>query len=101
MTSYYETPEWRATRERLLLSGRGRKGCGGCGRVTASPDIHHRTYRRIGREHLGDLILLCRECHDWTHHLAALTGDELWRVTGMVVKARSRRKSPYRSPVLR
>jgi len=30
-------------------------------------DVHHRTYERFGNELPGDLIALCRECHDRFH----------------------------------
>lgn len=26
-------------------------------------EVHHATYRRLGREVAGDLIALCRDCH--------------------------------------
>ena len=29
--------------------------------------LHHRTYSRLGRENLLDLLPLCRDCHELTH----------------------------------
>ncbi len=31
-------------------------------------DVHHRTYERVGREELGDLVVLCRKCHALFHN---------------------------------
>jgi hypothetical protein len=30
-------------------------------------DVHHRTYENKGKEKLGDLTVLCRECHTKFH----------------------------------
>ncbi len=29
--------------------------------------VHHRTYERLGCEKMGDLIVLCKECHALFH----------------------------------
>jgi HNH endonuclease len=34
---------------------------------TAELEVHHRTYRRLGREHPDDLVVLCGRCHR-RHH---------------------------------
>lgn len=34
-------------------------------------DLHHRSYKRIGKERLHDLVPLCRPCHEETHKYAA------------------------------
>lgn len=33
-------------------------------------NLHHRTYKSIGNEHVGDVIWLCADCHNETHKLA-------------------------------
>ncbi len=38
-------------------------GCRLCG-ATAGLEVHHRSYRRWGREELADVTVLCRGCHD-------------------------------------
>lgn len=44
-------------------------------------NIHHRTYDRVGCEDMGDLITLCRSCHE-RHHLdrGGLSNQEPYRV---------------------
>jgi hypothetical protein len=55
--------------------------------------VHHRTYDRIGREEINDLVLLCAKCHGETHKLAN-TGVPLMRAD-LVYKARfGKRVSP-------
>jgi hypothetical protein len=31
--------------------------------------LHHKTYKRIGKEHLTDLVYLCEDCHNELHRL--------------------------------
>jgi hypothetical protein len=61
---YMMSLEWAQRREAVM----GR--CGGmcekdCGRRAI--DVHHRTYIRVGREKLTDLIAMCRTCHQDEH----------------------------------
>lgn len=30
-------------------------------------ELHHKTYKRLGREWLNDLILVCGDCHELAH----------------------------------
>ena len=61
---YRTTPEWKSRRNRVLLrAGNKCELCGTRGRL----DCHHRTYERYGEEQLGDLIALCRSCHQRFH----------------------------------
>jgi hypothetical protein len=32
--------------------------------------VHHLSYRRLGREQMRDLVLLCLPCHDRVHRFA-------------------------------
>ena len=40
-------------------------------------DVHHKTYEHHGQEHryLGDLVLLCRNCHSKFHDKLVATGN--------------------------
>jgi hypothetical protein len=61
---YLETPEWKTLRDQKLKQAQFR--CQLCN----SPkelNVHHRTYERRGIEELGDLIVLCRRCHEKFH----------------------------------
>lgn len=57
---YLQTPAWRERRaERLRFAGHRCEVCNAGGRL----EVHHRTYERLGRELMTDLVALCRECH--------------------------------------
>lgn len=69
--AYLRTPHWQDVRRRYWAS-KMPKRCAVCGRTDTPLDLHHRTYKRIGNERLSDLILLCRQCHEETHAVAAV-----------------------------
>lgn len=58
--AYLQTAAWKRIR-RLVLE-RDQHRCTACGSAEAL-HVHHRTYVRIGREELGDLLTLCEGCH--------------------------------------
>ena len=53
-----------------------RAGCAFCGTRRKRLDIHHKTYEHRGDElnHLGDLIVLCGDCHKNRHISGELRG---------------------------
>lgn len=63
-TAHLRSPEWARLRDRALAHADWR--CQLCNRPD-DLDAHHRTYERLGHEHLEDLTVLCRTCHD-RHH---------------------------------
>lgn len=67
---YLQSPEWRERRAEVLRFWNGQ--CALCS-WSESVDVHHRTYERLGREHLSDLIPLCRNCHQEFHAHIGLT----------------------------
>lgn len=62
--AYLGTNEWRKKRELVLNRAKG--VCEGCGQRPAT-QVHHRTYERIFKEMLFDLVAICRECHAAIH----------------------------------
>lgn len=62
---YINSEAWQLKRKEVFAQ-RG-KSCERCGCNPASPDVHHKTYERLGHEYLGDLMVLCRECHKLIH----------------------------------
>jgi 5-methylcytosine-specific restriction endonuclease McrA len=87
--AYLKTDHWRQLQQRTFAE-RGRQ-CERCDSVFRIV-VHHKTYERIAREDLGDLEILCRNCHDrkhprlavldhdpqWSEHGEPLTADEWW-----------------------
>jgi 5-methylcytosine-specific restriction endonuclease McrA len=64
--SYLKSKIWQKRRAKFWRQHRRECfACGAVGRI----DIHHATYERIGRELDGDLVALCRWCHEEIHQL--------------------------------
>lgn len=66
---YLRSPHWQALRKRFYRSRLYEGGCYCCARKDSLLQIHHRSYRRLGREFLGDLVAVCGVCHKDTHEL--------------------------------
>ncbi len=64
-SAYLSSNRWQAIRTRLIAI-RG-SCCAICDARDERINVHHRTYERFGDELDGDLILLCRACHDTIH----------------------------------
>ena len=65
-SAYLRSPHWQEVRRRYWAS-KLPKCCVVCRRNDVPLDLHHRTYKRIGKERLTDLVPLCRRCHKETH----------------------------------
>ncbi len=61
---YLQGPEWRAKREWALE--RAERRCQVCNNAERL-HVHHRTYENLGAELPGDLVVLCRPCHELYH----------------------------------
>jgi hypothetical protein len=61
---YLRSEHWRNTRASYRASGLP-QACLVCG--ASKVNLHHRTYQRLGRESLTDLVPLCRPCHRSVH----------------------------------
>ena len=57
---------WRWQNKRRTILKRAGYRCRKCGRRVAT-QVHHETYRRIGRERLRDLTAVCGGCHKQIH----------------------------------
>lgn len=57
---YLQTPEWAKKRDKALRFAGYR--CQLCN-SPKSLNVHHRTYERKGHELMGDLTVLCNDCH--------------------------------------
>jgi hypothetical protein len=59
---YLKSPEWQEKRHVTLA----RWGCRCCVcNSPNSPEVHHRTYARLGRELPNDVVVLCHVCHEF------------------------------------
>jgi hypothetical protein len=63
--NYLKNPRWKKTRSRILERANGvceNKGCS-----STATQVHHKTYKRLGRERNSDLQALCGPCHAKKH----------------------------------
>lgn len=66
--AYINSPEWEAKKRQFKASPNYRDGrCFVCCNSGIEKHIHHLTYKRLGREKLGDLRVLCAVCHAAAH----------------------------------
>lgn len=61
---YLQSPEWKA--RRALVIERAAGLCEGC-RLRPPTQVHHRTYRHVGREFIFELAAVCDDCHEVLH----------------------------------
>lgn len=76
---YLRSAHWKTVRGRYWGSDRP-KSCYICD--GKARELHHRTYERLGRELLTDLVAICRECHEAVHTYHNLHRNlSLWDAT--------------------
>jgi 5-methylcytosine-specific restriction endonuclease McrA len=68
---YTASPLWQETKRRFLDTLKGNVFCEMC-RCFGDIQVHHRTYRRLGRENMRDLAALCGACHRKIHGLSTI-----------------------------
>ena len=66
---YKRSPAWHQKRE--LVRERDKSLCV-CG--AQATEVHHKTYKNIGKEPLSDLVALCKGCHEGVHESHVLPG---------------------------
>ena len=74
--NHTQSKQWREIRKKIIVRDGG--CCIQCG-SSVSLAIHHTTYANVGDEenHLDDLTLLCKSCHQRQHNRRRLTEEEL------------------------
>ena len=60
---YRKSARWQTKRRTILKCARYK--CWKCGRPATQ--VHHETYKRIGKERLSDLTAVCGGCHKRIH----------------------------------
>lgn len=92
---YLLSDHWRNLRKRYASSSRG-KACYACGDTSKRWDLHHRHYRRLGEEHLNDLLRLCPECHAEAHDIEK-RGENLENCAKRLKRRNERRRAKIQS----
>ena len=104
--AYINGEEWAAKRRDFLASGLATHECQACGQPREIGfHVHHRTYKRLGNEHLTDLVLLCPDCHrdlhrahKWGTPLSHHTKKWIRRKRGVHRPAHTKAKTKVKQP---
>ena len=86
-SEYLASDHWQDVRLRFYAK-KSRRKCGGCF-ARSGLAIHHKTDKRLGHEHLQDLVALCRPCHVAVHRVEANTEKDaptLWHITRQTLR---------------
>lgn len=83
---YLNSPAWDGLRRRYYEQRP--RICHTCG-AGDGVQLHHRTYERVGREELDDLMPLCNPCHGMVHALER-RGDASLDFEGVIDAERAR-----------
>ena len=79
--AYIKSKKWARKKQEYWTSGRS-TNCYICDRPrNASFHMHHKTYDRLGAEHLDDLSPVCRACHTAIHKFYDNCEISLWDAT--------------------
>lgn len=81
--AYIRSPEWAAVRRKYWAS-KMPKACYICGGTDRPMDLHHRTYKNLGRERLMDLVPVHPGCHKRIHEVHGKRTNQrqgLWKST--------------------
>lgn len=67
-SAYLNSEHWKQTKERFKQTSMYRQGrCFICCNAAIEKHIHHLSYKRLGKERMSDLRLLCAICHAVVH----------------------------------
>lgn len=66
-SDYLQSTHWKDLRKHFFRSKRFTGICFICQKKFEKFNIHHKTYKWIGKEKLQNLVALCAECHHKVH----------------------------------
>ena len=98
--NYICSERWQIKRRQFYSSkmykhflGEGKWNCYCCGIENIPLDLHHRTYKRLGKEKISiDLVPVCRTCHEEIHKLVEEKDFGLWGATKSIKKRKTKEK---------
>lgn len=97
---YMASKHWSEFKSKVYsrLRKRNQIVCEFCRKSDLVLHVHHKTYKRLGNELIGDVFLLCQECHTAVHCLEKSKGLTLWQATKLC--GRKIRRSQKQQPVI-
>lgn len=66
---YLQSEHWQRFRKKFFKAKKIKKTCYLCRKSNWDVELHHRTYERLGKERLNDVIPVCRRHHEQLHNL--------------------------------
>lgn len=83
---YLKSKHWENIRA-WFRGTKARKHCYICG-GREKLNLHHKTYKNLGKERWIDLVYLCERCHHYCHRLIKACGikGSIWGITKRVMK---------------
>ena len=80
--AYLQTRHWRALRQKIIQRYGGE--CQRCHDIVGEAGhVHHKTYKRLGREKIDDLTLYCNKCHKTIHKARVSDRDICAQITAL------------------
>jgi phage terminase large subunit GpA-like protein len=94
-SNYLQTEHWKRFRDSIIKE---RKKCQCCGIVADIMNVHHISYRNVGKEKKSDVALLCPDCHTYIHEIkngnVVCTSERILRLV-----KKPKRKKPKKNPI--
>lgn len=70
---YLQSNHWIFLKKAFYASGLFKGCCEVCFNPNVPLQIHHKSYKRLGKERLNDLIAVCGDCHLTIHKRVGIT----------------------------
>jgi hypothetical protein len=80
---YIQSMDWYQKRKEALAHYGNKCAKDGSGACFGPLQVHHKHYRSLGNEKMGDLVVLCKRHHDFADYLRGLESSRrVGRKTG-------------------
>lgn len=85
---YLQSPEWKRRRQKAIDAANYTCQRCGQGQEEHNPlEVHHRSYENFGNETEKDLIVVCKNCHQWIESMKVIMDNRTWEYRNAVVPA--------------
>jgi len=97
---YLKSKHWLKKKIKYFQSYKKRtknkkKQCECCGKKS-TVQLHHKTYDRIGKEKLTDLMYACKKCHEEIHEVVKFRVNKGWNKRDALFTAHKIIKKSYK-----
>ena len=95
-SAYLRSPHWKTFRAKFRRTGR-KWACSVCD-GEKELELHHKTYDKLGKEELTDVIPLCHSCHGEVHSWLDADGSPVEQTDKVVAILRKAREKSFTRP---